>query len=75
MKKKNIVLAILFISALTLLPACDLLEECGKCELVTDDNGQVSYGAPLPFCGDALKEKQDASPVTVGNVTTYWNCY
>jgi hypothetical protein len=75
MKKKNIVLATLFILALALLTACDLLDECGTCELVTDDNGQVTYGTPLPVCGDQLKEKQDASPVTVGGVTTYWNCY
>ena len=75
MKKRRIWFAGLFILGLALLPACDLLEECGTCELVTDDNGQISYGSPLPFCGDALKERQNASRVTVGGVTTWWNCY
>ncbi len=61
---------------LGLLPACDFIEECGTCELVTEDaNGDVTYGTPLPFCGDQLQEKKDQSPVTVGGITTYWNCY
>lgn len=75
MKKKNIFIAGLIVMAFALLPACDLLEECGTCELVTEENGQLNYGPPLPYCGDDLKAKQTAGPVTVGGVTTYWNCY
>jgi hypothetical protein len=60
----------------SLLPACELLEECGTCELVTiQADGSTSRGTPLPFCGDALAEKKNSSPVTVGGVTTYWDCY
>lgn len=62
--------------AMTIIPACDLVEECGTCELVTEDaDGNRDYGTPLPFCGDDLKDKEDASPVTINGITTYWNCY
>jgi hypothetical protein len=76
MKKKNIVFATVFTLAMAMLPACDLLEECGSCRLITlDADGNVTNeGAALPFCGDELKEKQDAPPVTVGGVTTFWDC-
>jgi hypothetical protein len=74
MKKKSILIAGLFLLAMTMVPSCDLIEECGTCVLVTDDNGQVSEGAALPFCGDDLKERRNSSPVTVGGVTTYWEC-
>jgi hypothetical protein len=77
MKRKNIWLAALLVLAMGILPACDLVEECGTCELVTeyDDDRPTEYGTPLPFCGDDLKDKEDAPPVTINGVTTYWNCY
>lgn len=76
MKKRNIWIAAVVCLAIGVLPACDLVEECGTCELVTEDAvGNKTYGTPLPFCGDDLAEKEDASPVTINEVTTYWNCY
>lgn len=76
MKKRNIVIAAVVVLAMGVLPACDIVEECGTCELVTEDaDGNKTYGTPLPFCGDALTEKDDASPVTINGITTYWNCY
>ena len=76
MKKRNIVIAAVVVLAMGVLPACDIIEECGTCELVTEDaDGNKPYGTPLPFCGDALTEKEDASPVTINGITTYWNCY
>ncbi len=58
------------------LPACDMLQECGQCELVTvKADGEETRGTPLPFCGDDLKEKEEEAPTTVGGVTTYWDCY
>jgi len=76
MKKRNILISAVIVMAMTIIPACDLVEECGTCELVTEDaDGNKSYGTPLPFCGDDLKDKEDASPVTINEVTTYWNCY
>ena len=62
--------------ALGLLTSCDLIEECGNCELVKEaTDGTIERGTPLPVCGDQLKEKEDSSPVTVGGSTTYWECY
>ena len=76
MRKKKIFFACLFTLAIALLPACDLLEECGTCKLITEDaTGGVTEGAPLPVCGDDLKDKKNAPPVSVGGVTTYWDCY
>jgi len=77
MKKRNNWIAAVLLVALGAIPSCNLIEECGTCELVTEytDGTPTSYGTPLPFCGDDLKEKEDASPVTIGGVTTYWNCY
>jgi hypothetical protein len=76
MKRRNILLAAVVALAFAVIPACDLVEECGTCELVTEDgDGNKTYGTPLPFCGDDLKEKEDAPPVTINGITTYWNCY
>ncbi|MDF1573720.1 MAG: hypothetical protein P1P86_00825 [Bacteroidales bacterium] len=75
MKKRNIVIAAVAFTAMGILPACDIIEECGTCELVTEDaQGNKSYGTPLPFCGDDLTDKKNAPPVTINGVTTYWNC-
>ena len=76
MKKRNILIAAVLMMSMTIIPACDLVEECGTCELVTEDaDGNRTYGTPLPFCGDDLKDKEDASPVTINGITTFWNCY
>jgi hypothetical protein len=76
MKKRNLLMTAVVLLAMGILPACNIIEECGTCELVTEySNGTpTEYGTPLPFCGDALSEKQDASPVTISGVTTYWSC-
>lgn len=47
---------------------------CGVCELITNDNGTISYGTPVPYCGEQLFDKEESSPVTIGGITTYWNC-
>ena len=76
MKKRNIIVLAAFALAMGLLPACDLIEECGTCKLITEDgSGNVTEGTPLPLCGEALREKQDQAPTTVGSTTTYWDCY
>lgn len=76
MKKSNLLIAALFVFVVGMLPACELLEECGTCALVTvDSDGNETIGTPLPYCGDNLVEKQNSSPVTVGGITTYWDCY
>jgi len=82
MKKRNNWIAALLLLALGAIPACNLIEECGTCELVTEDadGNIISQSTPLPFCGDDLKDKEDQLPVvllegTPDETTTYWNCY
>ena len=75
MRKRPILIGAVTLFALGFLTSCDLIEECGNCELVTESNGSVTRGTPLPSCGEQLKEKEDQSPVTVGGVTTHWECY
>ena len=76
MKKRNILISALFVCVIGLLPGCDLLEECGTCELVTiQADGTESRSTPLPFCGDELANKRDSDPQTIAGVTTYWDCY
>jgi len=75
MKRKHIFFTFLATLSMALLPACDLLEECGSCRMVTEDaSGIIDEGTPLPFCGDDLQDKKNSSPVTVGGRTTYWIC-
>jgi hypothetical protein len=75
--KKRALLAILIFAGLTGLTAsCEILEECGTCELVTiDANNNETRSTPLPYCGEDLKDKKDSSPETVGGITNYWECY
>jgi len=76
MKKRNLVIAATLVMSMIIVPSCDFIEECGTCELVTEDaDGNKTYGTPLPFCGDDLTEKDNESPVTINGITTYWNCY
>ena len=75
MKKRYLLITAVFLWIVGFLPACEIFEECGTCELVTDDNGTITRSTPLPFCGEALEEKQNSLPQTIGNVTTYWECY
>ena len=80
MKKRNILIAAVLVMAMGVLPACDLIEECGLCELVTEDAvGNKTYTTEMPFCGDELKDREDALPVTINKdtpqeTTTYWRC-
>ena len=77
MKKRNLLIAVVVVFVMGLLPACDLLEECGTCKLITEDaDGNITNeGTPIPLCGDALAERQDQLPVTAAGITTYWDCY
>ncbi len=76
MKKKILrsFVGLIVLGAFT-LPACEFLEDCGTCELVTEDGTDITYGTPLLFCGDSYTEKVNSSPTTIGNIVTYWNCY
>jgi len=75
MKKRNLLIAASVIFLVGLLPACEILEECGTCELVTVEDGNETRSTPLPFCGEQLAAKQNSQPQTIGGITTYWECY
>ena len=75
--KKSVILSALIFAGLTCLTvSCEILDECGTCELVTiDANGNETRSTPLPYCGEELKTRKDSQPETIGGVTTYWECY
>ena len=77
MNIRKIVASVVVIASLCILPACDIVEECGECELITEaPDGTRSYGTPLLLCGDELKAKQNEPPETHPNGDeSWWNCY
>jgi len=77
MRTRKIIVAIVVVLAMCILPSCDIIEECGECELVTEDtDGSKTYGTPLLLCGDELKEKEDEPLEThPDGKVSYWNCY
>ena len=69
-------MALVLVGITGLTTGCELLEECGTCELVTiDADNNETRSTPLPFCGEELQSKKDSSPQTIGGITTYWECY
>jgi hypothetical protein len=75
-KNRFLTVGAVVILASGLLGACEVFEECGTCEMVTiDADGNETRTTPLPYCGDQLAERKDSQPVTVGGITTYWECY
>ena len=77
MRTQKIVVATVVVLAMCFLPSCDVVEECGSCELVTEDkDGVKTYGTPLLLCGDELKEKDNAPLENLPDGGfSYWNCY
>ena len=72
---KNVIRRLLILLVIaSLIPSCNLLEDCKTCKLETNDNGDVSYGTGVPTCGDALADREAEDPVTIGDVTTRWVC-
>ncbi len=66
---------LLFAVAL-MMPSCDILEDCGTCELVTEwDDGTVTRGTPLVYCGDAYYDKVNSSATSIAGGISYWDCY
>lgn len=77
MRTRKIVMATTVALAICILPSCNLVEECGSCEQVTEDkDGIKTYGTPLLLCGDELKDKENEPLENLpdGGVS-YWNCY
>ena len=75
MKKRIIGFAIAFAFIVAIVPGCDLLEDCSSCEYVLYlANVEVERGAPIPYCGDALAEKQSDPGTQVGDNWAIWEC-
>ena len=75
MKKRSVLKVDLFALVLGILPACDLLEECGTCEMVTVElNQRLTYSTPTIFCAEELADKKDAGTVEVDGKFIYWVC-
>ncbi|MEN8230328.1 MAG: hypothetical protein ABFS38_19355 [Bacteroidota bacterium] len=75
MRKRNLLIAALFVFVLGILPSCDILEECGTCEMVTlEADGTLTYSTPTLLCGDDLTEKKEAGTVVVDGKSIYWIC-
>jgi len=79
MKKKILRFSAVFIIVAALVPACDMLEDCGTCELITQyGDGTSETTLSSVFCGDNYTDKVNSTPITVGEgdnqITTYWSC-
>lgn len=76
LKMKNLKRKVVFVLfAVALIPSCELLD-CKDCSYVTTLNGVYeSETSSIPYCGDALAEKEAESPVYVGDRATYVKCY
>ena len=77
MRTRKIVVAVGLAMALCILPSCDLVEECGECELITEaPDGTRTYGTPLLLCGDELTAKDNEPPeIHPNGDESWWNCY
>jgi hypothetical protein len=76
MKKKilHICTGLILAAAMT-LPSCDLLEQCGECQLVTKSiDGELSYGTFSLYCGDSYLEKVDSEITQTIDGEQYWYC-
>jgi len=56
--------------------SCEALSECKFCKTVSRDSstGDVNEGFETEYCGAALIAIEAKDPVTVGTVTTTWEC-
>jgi hypothetical protein len=73
--KRGIKLFMIFISLSLFISDCSLFGDCASCSLVTLVDGIETSRTPgVPYCNEKLDEKRNASPVVIGNRTTYWEC-
>jgi len=75
MKKRILRFVVTSLFIITLVPACDLFENCGTCELVTYLNKtEVSRTAPVPYCGEEYDNKKNDPGTYVGDNWVIWEC-
>ena len=76
MKKKILrITAGVILCAVTILPSCGLIDECGNCTLVSVDlDNNISYGTPQFVCGETYLDYKDSEITTTIDGQQYWDC-
>ena len=71
---KKVFIAVAFVLAGFAFNSCE--EDCAMCREVTydADNNIVSEGTPKEFCDTKMDEIESQEPVTIGGLTTKWEC-
>jgi hypothetical protein len=76
MMKRKLLFAAGFLFVAWAATSCEALSDCKFCKTVATDSsdGSVNEGSETEYCGAALIAIEAKSPVTVGHVTTTWQC-
>ena len=73
--KRNLRRTFFFLFLVSMLPSCELFDDCKTCRQVTYVEGIYdSETEGILLCGDELKEKQQLRPQVNGNVVIRWEC-
>ena len=69
-------LFILLFASFALISMSSCTKDCKDCKSVTTDaqGNVIQEGSTSQYCDDALDDKENQEPVTVGDNTTKWVC-
>ncbi len=69
-------LFVLLFSSFALISMNSCTKDCKDCKSVTTDTqgNVIQEGSSSQYCDDALDNKENEEPVTVGDQTTKWVC-
>jgi hypothetical protein len=73
--KRNLIFGAAFLLISWAATSCESLASCKTCKTISKDSitGQVSEGTDTEYCGTELIDIE-SKVVTVGNVTTKYQC-
>jgi hypothetical protein len=75
MKKRGWYLLVVSAVSLAGMTACEVFEDCGTCEMVTEyADGSQDRTAPVLLCGDELDEKLDYYEESPDGTAIWWDC-
>ena len=74
--KRKLLFGAAFLFVAWAATSCEALSDCKFCKTVATDStdGSVTNGSETQYCGAALIAIEAKTPVTVGKVTTKWQC-
>ena len=74
--KKKLLFGAAFLFVAWAATSCETLSDCKFCKFKTYDSstGDTTYGFETEYCGAALIAIEAQKPVTVGTVTTSYEC-